>query len=204
MLGSGRRIAGGREGGTLMIVVYVLVGIAALLIVMLIALFNRLVGGRNQVEAAWQQIDVQLRRRYDLIPNLVQVVKDYMAYERETLEAVVDARNKALAASEGGSREARMEAENVLSGVLGRLFALSEAYPELKANQNVSQLQEELTATENKIAFARQFYNDSVQVQNTRVESFPSNLVARWFGFGRHPYFETPPETREAIKVTLR
>ncbi|MGD9537503.1 MAG: LemA family protein [Alphaproteobacteria bacterium] len=187
-----------------MIVVYVLIGIAALVIVVLIALFNRLVGGRNQVEAAWQQIDVQLRRRYDLIPNLVQVVKDYMAYERETLEAVVDARNKAMQASEGGSREARIEAENALSGVLGRLFALAEAYPDLKANQNVSQLQEELTTTENKIAFARQFYNDAVQAQNTRVESFPSNLVARRFGFGRHPYFETPPETREAIKVTLR
>jgi len=187
-----------------MIVVYVLIGIAALVIVVLIALFNRLVAGRNQVEAAWQQIDVQLRRRYDLIPNLVQVVKDYMAYERETLEAVVDARNKAMQAREGGSREARIEAENALSGVLGRLFALAEAYPDLKANQNVGQLQEELTATENKIAFARQFYNDAVQAQNTRVESFPSNLVARRFGFGRHPYFETPPETREAIKVTLR
>jgi len=187
-----------------MIVIWVLIGIAVLLIGLLIALFNGLVAGRNQVESAWRQIDVQLRRRYDLIPNLVQVVKDYMAYERETLEAVVDARNKALQASESGSRGERIEAENILSGALGRLFALSESYPDLKANQNVSQLQEELTTTENKIAFARQFYNDSVQAQNTRVESFPSSLVARWFSFARHPYFETPPETREAVKVSLR
>jgi LemA protein len=187
-----------------MTAVYVIIGIAALIVVIAIALFNRLVAGRNQVESAWQQIDVQLRRRYDLIPNLVQVVKDYMAYERETLEAVVNARSAAMKASEGGDRTKQIEAENVLSGALGKLFALSEAYPDLKANQNVSQLQEELTTTENKIAFARQFYNDSVEAQNTRVESFPSNLIANNFGFKRHPYFETPPETREAIKVTLR
>ncbi len=187
-----------------MTVIYILIGVAAFLLLMLIVLFNRLVAGRNQVESAWQQIDVQLRRRYDLIPNLVQVVKDYMGYERETLEAVVNARNSAMKAHDGGTREQQIAAENVLSGALGKMFALSEAYPDLKANTNVSQLQEELTTTENKIAFARQFYNDSVEAQNTRVESFPSNLIAGWFRFQRHPYFETPPETREAIKVTLR
>ena len=187
-----------------MTVIYILIGVAAFLLLMLIVLFNRLVAGRNQVESAWQQIDVQLRRRYDLIPNLVQVVKDYMGYERETLEAVVNARNSAMKAHDGGTREQQIAAENVLSGALGKMFALSEAYPDLKANTNVSQLQEELTTTENKIAFSRQFYNDSVEAQNTRVESFPSNLVASWFRFQRHPYFETPPETREAIKVTLR
>lgn len=187
-----------------MTVVYVLIGVAALLLLILISLFNRLVSGRNQVEAAWRQIDVQLKRRYDLIPNLVQVVKDYMGYERETLEAVVNARNSALKASESGDRSQQIAAENALSGALGRLLALTEAYPDLKANQNVSQLQEELTTTENKIAFARQYYNDSVQAQNTRVEAFPSNLIATWFGFKRHPYFEAPPETHEPVKVALR
>ncbi len=187
-----------------MTVVYVLIGIAAFLMLMLIVLYNRLVAGRNQVESAWQQIDVLLRRRYDLIPNLVQVVKDYMGYERETLEAVVNARNSALKAHDGGNREQQIVAENALSGALGKLFALSEAYPDLKANQNVGKLQEELTTTENKISFARQFYNDSVEAQNTRVEAFPSNLIGRRFGFRRHPYFEAPAEAREPIKVALR
>jgi LemA protein len=187
-----------------MVAVYIIIGIAVLAILIAVTLYNRLVAGRNQVESAWQQIDVQLRRRYDLIPNLVQLVKDYMAYEKETLEAVIAARNSAMKAHEGGDRSQQIAAENVLSGALGRLFALAEAYPDLKANQNVASLQEELTGTENKIAFARQFYNDSVEAQNTRVESFPSVLVARRFGFRRHPYFETPPETKEAIKVALR
>jgi len=187
-----------------MIVVYVLLGIAALLILLLITLYNRLVGGRNQVESAWQQIDVQLRRRYDLIPNLVQVVKDYMAYDRETLEAVVNARNTAMKAHDGGDRAEQIVAENALSGALGKLMVVAEAYPSLKANQNILGLQEGLTTTENKIAFARQFYNDSVEAQNTRVESFPSVLVARQFGFQRHPYFEAPAEAKEPIKVALR
>lgn len=187
-----------------MTAVYVIIGIAALLILIAITLFNRLVAGKNQVESAWQQIDVQLRRRYDLIPNLVQVVKDYMAYEKETLEAVVNARNAAMKAHDSGDRAQQITAENALSGALGRFNAVAEAYPDLKANQNVMNLQEELTGTENKIAFARQFYNDSVEAQNTRVESFPSNIVARQFGYKRHPYFETPPETKEVVKVSLR
>lgn len=187
-----------------MTVVYVLIGIAALVVLILIVLYNRLVAGKNQVESAWQQIDVQLRRRYDLIPNLVQVVKDYMGYEKETLEAVINARNAAMKAHDSGDRAKQIAAENTLTGALGQLMVLSEAYPDLKANQNVLSLQEELSGTENKIAFSRQFYNDSVEAQNTRIESFPSVLVARQFGFQKHPYFETPPETKEAIKVTLR
>jgi LemA protein len=186
-----------------LIFLLVLLGIAVLLILFVITLYNRLVSGRNQVENGWGQIDVQLRRRHDLIPNLVEVVKDYMSYERETLEAVIQARNNAVQA-QGGDRETQIEAEGVVGATLGRLFALFENYPDLKANQNVGQLQEELATTENRIAFARQHYNDSVMSQNTRVESFPSNMIADTFRFARHPYFESPEATREPPKVNLR
>jgi len=182
----------------------VALGVVVLFAGYVIAVYNGLVAGRNQVENAWRQIDVQLRRRHDLIPNLVEVVKDYMSYERETLEAVVRARSNAVTAQEGGDRAAQIAAEGALGGALGRLFALFENYPDLKANQNVGRLQEELTTTENRIAFARQHYNDSVMGQNTRVESFPANVVAGMFNFGRHPYFETPEETHEVPKVNLR
>lgn len=179
-------------------------GVAVLFVGFIVSIYNRLVAGRNQVENGWRQIDVQLRRRHDLIPNLVEVVKDYMSYEKGTLEAVINARNGAVAAQEGGDRAGQIAAEGALGGALGKMFALFENYPDLKANQNVGQLQEELTSTENRIAFARQHYNDSVMGQNTRVESFPANMVAGSFGFDRHPYFETPEETREVPSVNLR
>jgi LemA protein len=190
--------------GSTTIALIVTAGVVVLVAGAVIAIYNRLVSGRNQVENGWRQIDVQLRRRHDLIPNLVEVVKDYMSYEKETLQAVIQARSSAVAAQEGGDRAAQIEAEGALGGALGRLFALFENYPDLKANQNVGQLQEELTTTENRIAFARQHYNDSVMTQNTRVESFPSNVVAGMFGFERHPYFEAPEEAREAPRVNLR
>ena len=166
-----------------------------------ILFYNRLVGLRNQVKNAWRQIDVQLKRRHDLIPNLVEVVKDYMSYEQETLQKVIQARTQAVSAR---SPEEAIAAEGVLGGALGKLFALMENYPDLKANENVSRLMEELSATENKISFSRQFYNDSVMALNNSVQSFPSNIVAGMFGFREATYFEVP-ETETAVpKVDLR
>jgi len=166
-----------------------------------IALYNRLVGLRNQVKNAWRQIDVQLKRRHDLIPNLVEVVKDYMSYEQETLEKVIQARNQAVSAH---TPEEAIAAEGVLGGMMGKLFALMENYPDLKANENVSRLMEELSTTENKIAFSRQFYNDSVMALNNGVETFPSNIVAGIFGFKLAPYFEVPETETAAPGVDLR
>jgi len=166
-----------------------------------ILFYNRLVGLRNQVKNAWRQIDVQLKRRHDLIPNLVEVVKDYMSYEQETLQKVIQARTQAVSAR---NPEEAIAAEGVLGGALGKLFALMENYPDLKANENVSRLMEELSATENKISFSRQFYNDSVMALNNSVQSFPSNIVAGMFGFHEATYFEVP-ETETAVpKVDLR
>ena len=184
-------------------ILLIFLGLIVLLVIFIVALYNRLVSGRNQVENGWGQIDVQLRRRHDLIPNLVEVVKDYMSYEKETLEAVIQARAGAVQA-QGGDRSKQIEAEGILGAALGKLFALVENYPDLKANQNVAELQEELATTENRIAFSRQHYNDSVMSQNTRVESFPSNIIANMFTFARHPYFEAPEATREPPKVNLR
>lgn len=183
-------------------------GIAVLVIVVaavvgLIALYNRLVRLRNQVKNAWRQIDVQLKRRHDLIPNLVEVVKDYMSYEQETLRQVIAARNRAVAA-EGQDMEEAMAAEQGLSGALGRLFALMENYPDLKANNNVVNLTEELSSTENRIAFARQFYNDSVMAKNNAIESFPSNMIANLFGFRHGNYFEVDTAVRGTPRVDLR
>lgn len=156
-----------------------------------ISIYNRLVTGRNRFKNAFAQINVQLTRRHDLIPNLVETAKGYMSHERETLEAVINARNMAVsglktAAADPSDPEAMKnlaQAEQGLSGALGRLFALSEAYPDLKANENMMQLSEELTTTENKVAFARQAYNDSVMQYNTLRESFPNNIFAGWFSF---------------------
>ena len=164
-------------------------------------LYNRLVAIRNQTSNAWKQIDVQLKRRHDLIPNLVEVVKDYMSYEQETLKQVIEARNQAVKAP---TPAAAMQAENVLSGAMGKLFAVMEAYPDLKANQNVGRLMEELTGTENKISFARQFYNDSVMSLNNMVQSFPSNMIAGMFSFQPGTYFEVPEAETAAPKVDLR
>jgi LemA protein len=177
-----------------------------------IVVYNRLVAGRNRYKNAFAQIDVQLTRRHDLIPNLVETAKGYIKHERETLEAVVNARNAAVsglkAAAEDPTDPAAMrrlaEAEQGLNGALGRLFALAEAYPDLKANQNMMQLSEELTTTENKVAFARQAYNDSVMDYNTLRESFPNNYVAGWFAFRAAELLEIEDESkREVPKVSF-
>lgn len=180
------------------------------LVLWAVGIYNGLVMARNAYKNAFAQIDVQLTRRYDLIPNLVEVAKQYMKHERDTLEAVVQARNAAV----NGLNQAKMNpgdpaamqalsgAENQLAGVLGRLFALSEAYPDLKANQNMMQLSEELTSTENKVAFARQAYNDAVMNYNNRREVFPSSVVANMFAFQAASLLEIEsPEKREAVKV---
>ncbi len=165
-----------------------------------ILLYNTLVNLRNQVKNAWRQIDVQLKRRHDLIPNLVETVKGY-AYEQETLEKVIQARNQAVSAT---STEAAIAAEGLLTGAMGKLFALMENYPDLKANENVSRLMEELSATENKISFSRQFYNDSVMALNNGVETFPSNIVAGMFRFRQATYFEVPETETATPAVDLR
>jgi LemA protein len=180
---------------------WVVVAIIIGLPLWVILLYNRLVGLRNQVKNAWRQIDVQLKRRHDLIPNLVEVVKDYMSYEQETLEKVIQARNQAVGAS---STEEAIAAEGILGSALGKLFALMENYPDLKANENVSRLMEELSATENRIAFSRQFYNDSVMSLNNGVETFPSNFIAGLFGFRQATYFEVPETETAAPAVDLR
>jgi LemA protein len=181
------------------IVALVLVGLIVILFAWIAGAYNGLVRLRNQLENAWAQIDVQLKRRHDLIPNLVETVKGYAKHERETFEKVTQARNMAMSAKTVGERA---EAENVLTGALKSLFAVAEAYPELKANQNFLALQEELTSTENKISFSRQFYNDTVMTFNTRIEVFPTNIIAGMFHFVRHEFFEVKAEEeREAPKV---
>lgn len=185
--------------GSLVLVV-VLAGIAVVLLLLLllvVGVFNKLVMLRNRYKNAYAQIDVQLKRRYDLIPNLVETVKGYLKHERGTLEAVIAARNAASNASaraaanpgEAGAMKELVGAEAALTGTLGRLFALAEAYPDLKANTNMMALQEELTSTENKVAFARQAYNDSVMSYNTQREVFPSNLIAGTFNFAAAELF---------------
>jgi LemA protein len=181
----------------------VLALIIILVVVVLIGLYvvfsyNGLVSLRNRIENAWAQIDVQLKRRYDLIPNLVETVKGYAAHERETLDAVIEARNAGMTAA--GPHE-QAEAENQITGALKSLFALSEAYPDLKANQNFAQLQEELTGTEGRIAYARQFYNDTVYRYNTKIQSFPSNVLANAFRFSEREYFEADDESRGPTQV---
>ena len=171
--------------------------------------YNALVRLRNFYENAWAQIDVQLERRYDLIPDLVETVKGIMKHERETLEAVIQARNSAVAAKaqtsanigDPDSMGALIAAEAGLQGALGNLFALSESYPDLKANQNMLQLQEELTSTENKIAFARQAFNDSVTSYNNKRETFPSNIIAGFFGFKDKSLYEVSEEKKEKVAV---
>jgi LemA protein len=166
-----------------------------------IAQYNRLVSLRNQVENGWKQIDVQLKRRHDLIPNLINTVKGYMQYEQETLQKVIQARNAAAGAS--GVADAAVK-EDALSGALSRLFALAENYPTLKANENVKQLQEELASTENKISFARQFYNDIAMKFNIAQQIFPGNIIATLFNFKRSELFEvTSAADREVPAVDL-
>src|SRR5579885_797880 len=162
--------------------------------------YNGLVSLRNQVDNAWRQIDVQLKRRHDLIPNLVEAVKGYMQFERDTLTQVVEARNRAVSAPDQG---ARIAAENQLTAGLGRLLAVMEAYPQLKSDQNVMRLQEELSTTENQISFARQAYNDLVMRFNTRIEVFPTNLIARQFGFEEAELLKAAAEDQAVPKVDL-
>ena len=186
-------------GTILLIVLIVIVGYS-------ISVFNRLVAGRNAYKNAFAQIDVQLTRRYDLIPNLVETAKGYMSYEKETLEAVINARNSAVsglsnAKADPTNPQAMQElgkAEQGLSGALGRLFALSESYPDLKANENMMQLSEELTTTENKVSFARQAFNDAVMMYNNMREQFPGNIIAGWFAFQAAELLEIEDESMRA------
>ncbi len=183
-----------------MIILLILLGIIAAIVGWVVGIYNGLVGLRNQVKEAWAQVDVQLKRRYDLIPNLMETVKGYMSHERETLEAVTQAR--AAVGGAGGNMEQRMAAEAGLTGALGRLFAVSESYPDLKASTNFLALQEELTSTENKISFARQFYNEVVMRMNNKVQMFPGNIIAGMFNFTAEKYFEIEDAgEREAPKV---
>ena len=185
------------------IALWVILGIIVLLVIIVIAMSNGLVRLRNQVKNAWAQIDVQLKRRYDLIPNLVNTVKGYMQHERQTLEAVTNARNLAQAGVGKGAAE-RSKLEGELSGALARLLVVVENYPDLKANQNFLALQEELTSTENKISFSRQYYNDSVLRYNNQTQMFPSNIMAGMFGFKGGEFFEVAaPEEKVAPKVSF-
>jgi LemA protein len=192
---------------------WVVVGIVVLGFVWLISIYNGLVAARNRFKNAFAQIDVQLKRRYDLIPNLVETAKGYIMHERETLEAVIAARAGALSANQraaadpadAAAMKQMVAAEAGLSGALGRLFAVSESYPDLKANQNMMQLSEELTSTENKISFARQAYNDDVMTYNTAIESFPGNFVAGFGGFKEATLLEATesPEEKKPVKVSF-
>jgi LemA protein len=178
--------------------IIVLLAVVGLLVLFLIVTYNRLVKLRNRIDAAWSQIDVQLKRRHDLVPNLVETVKGYAAHERETLEAVVAARRQAVDAQ---GVESQAQAENMLTGALRQLFALSEAYPDLKANQNFLALQEELTGTEGRIAFSRQFYNEQTLAYDNARESFPTNVVAGMFNFEPREYFEAEEASRAPVRV---
>jgi LemA protein len=195
------------------IIVLIVLGVLALFLLMfVIGAYNRLVALRNRYKNSYSQIDVQLKRRYDLIPNLVETVKGYIKHERDTLEAVIKARNVAYTAAQSaatnpgdpGAVKNLVSAENGLSGALSRLMVVSEAYPDLKANQNMMQLTEELTSTENKISFARQAYNDSVMTYNTGREVFPTNILAGMFNFGPAELFVIDkPEQKDAPKVSF-
>jgi LemA protein len=198
--------------GPAVITLLVILGIVLLLVFWLIAVYNGLVVSRNRFKNAFAHIDVQLRRRYDLVPNLVEAVKGYMAHERETLEAVIKARNSAFAAAQkvaadpgnAGAVKELNQAESQLGGVLGRLFALSEAYPDLKANQNMLALQEELTSTENKISFARQAFNDAATAYNNQRQVFPAVLVANTLGFTPAELLQAEEASRAAPRVTFK
>jgi len=177
---------------------YILLGIVVLLVLYVVYFYNSLIVLRNRIDNAWSQIDVQLRRRYDLIPNLVETVKGYAAHEREVFERVTEARSRAIAAGSVGEQS---QAENMLTQALRSLFAVAENYPQLRATENFQQLQEELSGTESKIAFARQFYNDTVLRYENLRQSFPTNLMAGTFGFRGREYFEMEEAARQPVKV---
>jgi LemA protein len=181
------------------VIVGIVVGVLVVLLILVFILsYNGLVRLRNRIDNAWSQIDVQLKRRYDLIPNLVETVKGYASHERQVLENVTQARANAINA-QGPAQQA--DAENVLSGALKSLFAVAEAYPDLKANQNFLSLQEELTSTEDRVAYARQFYNDSVLSYNNKLQTFPRNMIAGMFNFEKREYFEGEPEATGPVRV---
>jgi LemA protein len=180
------------------VVTWIIIGVIVALVVWIISIYNGLVAMRQRVNQAFADIDVQTKQRHDLIPNLVETVKGYAAHERRTLEAVVQARNAAITAQSGGV-QAQAAAENVLTGALRQLFALSEAYPDLKANQNFQQLQAELSDIENKIAAARRFFNNAVQEYNTGIQQFPAVLLAGPFGFTPKEFFDVGVEERKVL-----
>jgi len=184
--------------------IWIVLAVIALVAFFLIGIYNRLVTLRQRVREAWSDIDVQLKRRYDLIPNLVETVKGYAAHEKTVFENVTNARANAIAAGATGTPEQRAQAENVLTGALRSVFAVAENYPQLQASQNFRDLQEQLTATEDKIAFARRFYNGNVRDYNTALQTFPTNVLAGTFGFSAEQYFE-PAEAveRETPKVSF-
>jgi len=182
-------------------VVLVILCIVVFIALSVIVKYNQLVSLRNRIENAWSQIDVQLRRRYDLIPNLVETVKGYAAHEKEVFEKVSEARSAMMSAQ---GAQAQGEAQNQITSALKSLFAVAEAYPQLKANENFMMLQEELSGTESKIAYARQFYNDQVMTYNTLIQVFPSNVIAGMFGFTQHEYFPMEDVAREPIKVDFK
>ena len=181
-------------------VIIIIFAVIILLVFYGIGVYNKLVNSRNKVKDQWAQIDVQLKRRFDLIPNIVETVKGYAKHENDTLKGVVEARNKFNVAS---TPEDEMKASNELTGAVRQLFALSEAYPELKANQNFIELQKSLEETENKISTSRQFYNDTALTLNNKVEMFPSNIIAKLFGFKKEAFFEAEPEAKNAPKVSF-
>lgn len=181
--------------------IYIVIAVIVIVIFWVFGMYNSLVRLRNQVKNAWSQIDVQLKRRHDLIPNLVETAKGYMKHERETFEAITNARSHAVEASGSGVAN-QAKAESELSGAIGRFMLVVENYPDLKANQNFLSLQEELTSTENKVSFARQFYNDQVLMFNTKVESVPTNIIAGMFNFKQAEFFEIEDtEERKVPKV---
>jgi len=183
---------------------WVVLGVIVFLIFYVIGMYNGLIKLKNRVEEAWSDIDVQLKRRHDLIPNLVETVKGYAKHESGTFEKVVEARNSAMAAQKAGDAKAQGKAENMLSSTLKSIFALSEAYPDLKANQNFIELQNELSDTENKIQAARRFYNNNVKDFNTKIEMFPTNLIAKQMGFKARDFFEIEDvKEKENVKVSF-
>jgi LemA protein len=184
-----------------MLPLYIMLGVLVLLLVIFIGYYNSLVRLRNQVKNAWSQIDVQLKRRHDLIPNLVETAKGYMTHEQDTLKGITEARSRAMGAGSVGEKS---QAENALSGAMSQFMLVVENYPDLKANQNFLALQEELTSTENKIAFSRQGYNDQVLFYNNKIQMFPSNIVAGMFGFKEEEFFEIEDKAeKEVPKVSF-
>ena len=183
-----------------MVAAIIIIVIVVLIAIVFIVSYNGLVRLRNRIDSAWSQIGIQLTRRHDLIPNLIETVKGYAAHEKGTLEGVVEARNAAIQAQSAGP-EQQAQAENVLTGALKSLFALAEAYPDLKANQNFLSLQEELTSTEDRIAYSRQFYNDSVMKYDNKIQSIPSNLIAGMFNFAPREYFKAEEGAAEVPRV---